>query len=98
MAGDTGGRDLPKTKATLSRQSFSRDSEKAAVAGSKSSGTPKLSEQQHYSSRRGWTDTARVKSLLTRRKRKAERLLRLAESMKEAHGEATPEDPTPESE
>jgi hypothetical protein len=77
---DKGGRGLSNTQATLNRPGFTRGGEKLAIQNNRTSGTP----LRHSSGepKRGWSDTARAKSLATRRAR--------AEQRKREQGEGGP--------
>lgn len=90
---DGGGRGLPGTKATANRPQFSRGKEKNAIKNNRSSDTPKLRETEEvikegeedtvFLSRRGFTDQARVNSIIERKRRRAARLMRMAEQVQE---------------
>lgn len=75
----TGGRDIPNTKATLNRPSFTRASEEEAIKGKKSSGLKSKkgtgTPQRESSNYRGWSEKARAAALLTRRTRSEQRRL-----------------------
>jgi hypothetical protein len=76
---DTGGRGLSRTRATLDRGKFSRSGEKTSINRNRSSDTSRISEAEVTNSHRsGWTPEARRKSLVTRQRRRAERLLQMA--------------------
>lgn len=82
---DLGGRGLAKTKASLARDKFTRGKEKKAIKNNHTSQTPREADTEAvFSSRRGWTEKARAASLMERKRRRAARLLRLAEEAKAA--------------
>lgn len=84
------GRSLPNTQATLSRGTFTRDGEKAALTGNKSSGKksktgtgiPLRSSGEQPEPVRGWNDKARAAALATRRRNRD-----LREAMKRQQSE-----------
>lgn len=67
--GDRGGRSLPNTASTLNRTAFTRGGEKAAILKNRSSGTPLRHADTDRPPSRGWSDSARAKSLAIRRAR-----------------------------
>lgn len=86
---DIGGRGLPGTRRQLQRGKFTRGSEKTNIKKNRTSNAPRMNEGETepvYSNRRGWTDRARAASLIERKRRRAARLMRIAE---EARTEAS---------
>jgi hypothetical protein len=70
---DKGGRGLPNTASTLNRTAFTRGGEKAAIQNNRSSGTPLRHADADRPASRGWSETARAKSLAVRRARAEQR-------------------------
>jgi len=67
--GNKGGRSLANTSATLNRSGFTRGGEKKAIENNHSSGTPLRHASGDEAVRRGWSDSARAKSLAIRQAR-----------------------------
>jgi hypothetical protein len=67
--GNEGGRSISNTSATLNRPGFTRGGEKKAIKNNHSSGTPLRHAAGAPPVTRGWSDTARAKSLAIRRAR-----------------------------
>lgn len=76
--GDMGGRGLARTTAKLARGKFSRGNERASLKTNRTSQTPRVAETETSLTRPGWTEQARSASIMTRKRRKAERLIALA--------------------
>lgn len=82
---DIGGRDMANTKATLDRGSFSRGGERRRLATNQTSGTPLRQSAMGDPAgavtagielpTAGWGRMARMRSLLTRKRRRLERLM-----------------------
>jgi hypothetical protein len=87
---DKGGRGLPATKAALGRSKFSRGGEKTAIKNNRTSKTPILHEvdvreantasTEVVFTRSGFSDKARTASIIERKRRRAARLMRMAEA------------------
>ncbi len=69
--GNGGGRSIADTKATLNRPGFTRGGEKTAIKNNRSSGTPLRHSAGDEPVKRGWSDSARAKSLAIRQARAA---------------------------
>lgn len=85
LPSDIGGRGLPNTKATLDRGSFSRGAERVSIQNQRSAGAPLRQSAMGDPGgavtagvdlpTSGWGRMARMRSLLTRKRRRFDRLM-----------------------